>query len=66
MKCTDNFFSQLFISITDFDTDETDDSHILITLFDSMGQPEETKKLDKTNYYVEKWIQDWYLNNQIF
>ena len=62
MKCSDSSFSQLFISITDFDTDETDDSHILITLFDSMGQLQETKKLDKTNYYVEKWIQDGYLN----
>jgi len=62
MKCSDSSFSQLFISITDFDTDETDDSHILIRLFDSMGQPQETKKMDKTNYYVEKWIQDGYLN----
>ena len=32
-------------------------SHILITVIDSMGQPEETKRFDNTNYDVEKWIQ---------
>jgi len=51
----------MFISITNLsskDTEETEDSHILITLIDSMGQPEETKRFDKTNYDVEKWIQD--------
>ena len=51
----------MVISLTDFDADETDDPYILITLIDSMGQPEETKRLDKTNYDVEKWIQDGYL-----
>ena len=49
---------QMFISITDFEMEETDNSHILITLIDSMGQPEETKKFDKTNYDFQKWIQD--------
>jgi len=52
----------LFISIRDFNTEETDDSYILITIIDSMGKPEETKRLDKTNYDVENWIQDGYLN----
>ena len=54
----------MFISITDFDTEETDDSHILMTLIDSMGQPEETKGFDRTNYDVEKWIQDGYLTTE--
>ena len=27
-----------------------------------MGKPEETKRLDKTNYDVENWMQDGYLN----
>ena len=40
--------------------EETDNSHILITLIDSMGQPEETKRFDKTNYVFRKWIQDGY------
>ena len=56
---------QLFISITHFDTEETDDSHILVTLLDSIGQPEETKRFDHTNYDVEKWIQDGYLTTKI-
>ena len=42
--------------------EETDDSHILITIIDSMGQPEETIRLDKT-IDVGKWIQVGYLNN---
>ena len=50
----------MFISIKDFDTEETDDSHILITVIDSIGQPEETKRFDQTNYDIEKWIQDGY------
>ena len=54
----------MFISITDFDTEETDDSHILVTLIDSMGQPEATKRFDRTNYDVEKWIQDGYLTTE--
>ena len=48
----------MFISITDFEMKETDNPHILVTLIDSMGQPEETKKFDKTNYDSGKWIQD--------
>ena len=40
--------------------EETDNSHILITLIDSMGQPEETKRFDKTNNDPGKWIQDGY------
>ena len=48
----------MFISITNFEMEETDNSHILITLIDSMGQPEDTKRFDKTNYDIEKWIQD--------
>ena len=52
----------MFISIRDFDTEERDDSHILITVIDSMGQPEEAKRLDITNYDLERWIQDGYLN----
>ena len=48
----------MFISITDFDMEEADDSHILITLIDAMAQPEETKRFDKrTNYDYGKWIQ---------
>ena len=62
-KYSDRRYPQLFISITDFDTEETDDSHILVTLLDSMGQPEETKRFDRTNYDVEKWVQDGYLTN---
>ena len=51
----------MFISITDFDSGEINDSHILITLIDSMGRPEETKRFDKTNYDFERWIQDGFL-----
>ena len=54
----------MFISITDFDTDETDDSYFLITVIDSLGQPEETKRFDNTNYAVEKWIQDGCLTTE--
>ena len=61
-QCSDYWLFQLYISITDFDTEETDDSYILITIIDSMGKPEETKRLDKTNYYIDNWIQDGYLN----
>ena len=42
--------------------EETDDSHILITIIDSIGEPEETKRFDKTNYHAGKWIQVGYLN----
>ena len=51
----------MFISITDFDMVETDDSHILITSIDAMGEPEETKKFDKSNYDYGKWNQAGYL-----
>ena len=54
----------MFISIPDFDTEIADDSHILITLIDSTSQPEEIKKIDKTNYDVEKWIQDGYFTTE--
>ena len=40
--------------------EETDNSIILITLIDSMGQSEETKRFDKTNYDSGNWIQDGY------
>ena len=50
----------MFISITDFEIEETDNSHILITLIDSMGQPDETNIFDKTNNDFRKWIQDGY------
>ena len=56
-KCPD-YHPQMFISITDFDIEKTDDSHILITLIDSMGQPEKTKRFDKINNDFGKWIQD--------
>ena len=57
----------MFISITDFVIDEDDDfSHILITVIDSMGRPEQTKRFDrKTNYYNGEWIQVGYLKNSI-
>ena len=51
----------MFLSITDFDADETDDSHIMITIMDSMGQTQGTKRFDQTNYDVRKWIQDGFL-----
>ena len=54
----------MFISITDFEMEKTDNSHILITLIDSMGQPEETKRFDKTNYDSGKWIQDGLLTTE--
>ena len=41
--------------------EEADNSHILITLIDSLGQLEETKRFDKTNYDSGKWIQNGYL-----
>ena len=48
----------MFISITDFDMEETDDSsHILITAIDSMGKPEEIKRFDeKRNSEYGEWI----------
>ena len=40
--------------------EETDNSNILITLIDSMGQSEDIKRFDKTNYDSGNWIQDGY------
>ena len=60
MKCLDDL-PQMFIVIIDFDMKETDDSHILITSIDAMGQPEETKRFDKSNYNDGKWNQVGYL-----
>ena len=53
----------MFISITDFDTEEAfDSSRILITVIDEMGKPEEIKRFDiYTNYDHGKWIQVGYL-----
>ena len=51
----------MFISITDFNIEKTDDSHILITLIDGMGQPDETIRFDKSNYDYGKWNQDGYI-----
>ena len=48
----------MFISIKDFDMEETDDSsHILITAIDSMGKPGEIKRFDKKrNFEYGVWI----------
>ena len=56
----------MFISITDFDMEETfDSSRILITVIDEMGKPEEIKRFDiNTNYDHGKWIQVGYLKNE--
>ena len=51
----------MFISITDFDMEETDDSYILIRVINSMGKPEETKRFDKKTNNDWKWIQVGYL-----
>ena len=50
----------MFISITVFDIAENDDSHILITMIDAMGLPEDTKRFDKTNYNDGKKIKVGY------
>ena len=52
----------MFILIKDFVTEEIDDfSHILITVIDSMGNLEQSKRFDrKTNYDKRGWIQDGY------
>ena len=54
----------MFISIADFYMQEIDDSYILITLIDAMGQPEETKRFNKQTDYEKygKWIQVGYLS----
>ena len=58
-KCTDSRLPQMFISITDFQKDADNFSHILITVIDAMGQPEQTKRFDKnTNFHFGEWIQD--------
>ena len=42
--------------------EETDDSHILITVINAMGELEETKRFDKeTNNDYGEWIQVRYL-----
>ena len=53
----------MFIFIMDFVTEEIDDfSNILITVIDSMGKVEQSKRFDrKTNYNNKGWIQDGYL-----
>ena len=52
----------MFIFIKDFVIDEFDDfTNILITLIDSMGNLEQSKRFDrKTNYDKREWIQDGY------
>ena len=50
----------MFISITNFDIAEKDDAHILITMIDAMGEPENTKRIDKTNYNDGQMIQVGY------
>ena len=55
----------MFISITDLDIEETDDSHILITLIDATGKPEDTKRFNRKTNYDGKWIQVWYFKYQI-
>ena len=49
----------MFISITDFDKTETyDSSHILITVINSMGKPEEIKRFNKKEKFeYGTWIQ---------
>ena len=55
----------MFIIIKDFVIDELDDfTNILITLIDSMGNLEQSKRFDrKTNYDKREWIQDGYFKN---
>ena len=52
----------MFIFIKDFVTEEIDNfSNILVTVIDSTGKPEQTKRFDrKTNYDNKGWIQDGY------
>ena len=48
----------MFISIIDFDIKEKDDSsYILIITIDTMGRPEKTQRIDRTNFEYGKWIQ---------
>ena len=55
----------MFIFIKDFVIEEIDDfTNILITVIDSMGNLEQSKRFDtKTNYYNKGWIQDGYFKN---
>ena len=55
----------MFIFIMDFVTEEMDDfSNLLITVIDSMGNLEQSKRIDrKTNYDNKGWIQDGYYKN---
>ena len=52
----------MFIFIKDFVTEEIDDfSNILITVIDSMGNPEKSKRFDRRIHYDKRgWIQDGY------
>ena len=59
----------MFIIIKDFVIDEIDDfTNILITMIDSMGNLEQSKRFDrKTNFDNKGWIQDGYfkINNPL-
>ena len=52
----------MFIFIKDFVTEEIDDfSNILITVINSVGEPEQPKRFDrKSNHNNKGWIQDGY------
>ena len=53
----------MFIIIKDFVIDD-DFTNILITVIDSMGNLEQSKRFDrKTNYDKRGWIQDGYFKN---
>ena len=60
-------YSIMFISIIDFDIEETDNStHILITVIDEMGQPERILRFDqKTNSDYGEWIQVGHRKNAL-
>ena len=51
----------MFISITHFDMQGTDNFRILITTINTMGKPEDTKRFDKKTNYDGKWFQVGYL-----
>ena len=53
----------MFIFIKDFVTEEIDDfSNLLITVINSVGEPEQPKRFDrKSNHDNKGWIQDGYL-----
>ena len=54
----------MFISIKELNLEKADDnSHILITVLDEIGRPEQTRKFDnKIKDYSDKWIQARHLN----